>query len=78
MSEKNNFPITIQVTYLFLFQINPLIFQNWCVFFFCFWKFRLKKSEDYVCVTVGWISQKILECDLESCYKNLSKIRNVS
>ena len=35
-------------------------------------------NSGYNCATVGSITQKIFVCDMNFCYKNVSKIRNVT
>ena len=37
----------------------------------------LKKNVAYDRATIGLIIRKILVSDMESCYKNISKIRNI-
>ena len=40
--------------------------------------FSQKKIWGYNIATVSLITRKILLCDIESCYKNVSKIPNVT
>ena len=72
-----------QVSYLFfLFQIYLLIFQSPYEFFQFFvdvYKNTVfNKNLGYNRATVNSIIWKIFMCDIESCSKNMSKIRNVT
>ena len=61
--------------------MNLLIFYNPYEFFqfFLFFKIPfLRKNRGYNRATVSSIPRKILVCDMESWYKNISKIRNVT
>ena len=60
----------------FFISMNLLIFENPSTFFWRLWKYRFwKKNRGYN--RVSSITRKILVCDMESCHKNLSKIRNI-
>ena len=60
---------------LFIFEIPDQFFQ----FYFKFLKISLsKKNWDYNHATVSWITMKTLVCDMESFYKNISEIRNIT
>ena len=58
-----------------------LIFQNPYKFLSIFlrlWKYFFEKNWGLHRAIFGWITQKILVCDMKSCDKNLNKIRNVT
>ena len=60
--------------------MNLSIFRNLYEFVQCFFTFLKipSKNLDYKGETVSSISQRTLEIDMESCYKNLYEIRNVA
>ena len=62
--------------------MNLMISQNPYEFFqFCFTFLKIPFFEKNWCynrATVNSITQKILVCDIESCYRNISEIRNVT
>ena len=79
---KNNWSINSQVTYTFSILNKFIDFSEsiWIITkISMFMKITfLKKNWDYNRVTVSPIIQKILVCDIESCYKDISEILNVT
>ena len=48
------------------------------IFFYVFQNIGFEKKLDYNRATVSWISRKILGCNMEYWYRNISEIRNVT